>query len=334
MKAIILLSGGLDSTIAAELMYRQGLELFAVNFKTPFCLCDRKTSSGGCGSHSRKVADALGIELKMVNATDDFLEVLKKPKYGYGANMNPCIDCRILFFRRAKEVMNQVGASFVITGEVLGQRPMSQHKRQMDIIEKESGLEGLVVKPLSAKILPPTIPEKMGWIKRERLLSIEGRSRKIQIALAKEFGINDYPCAAGGCLLTDSGFARKIKDLIEHDQLNLSNIQLLKAGRYFRLSRDAKLIVGRDEEGNSLLAKLSQDDDYVFRPVCVNGPLAVGRGFLSPGLIELSCRIVARYCDREGKNYAEICYSKYPNPQETSVSASALNENELDELRL
>ncbi len=334
MKALILLSGGLDSTIAAELMHRESLELVAVNFKTLFCLCDRKTAAGGCGSHARKVTDALGIELKIVNATEDFLEVLKRPKYGYGSNINPCIDCRILFFRKSKEIMNQVRASFIITGEVLGQRPMSQFKRQMEIIEKESGLDGLVVRPLSAKLLPPSIPERMGWIRRERLLGIEGRSRKVQMTLAKEFNINDYPCAAGGCLLTDPGFARKIKDLIEHDELNLSNIQLLKAGRYFRLSRDAKLIVGRDEEGNSLLARLSKDGDYVFRPACINGPLAVGRGFLNPDLIELSCRIVARYCDREGNNYAEICYSKHPNAQETLLSASALDENELNGLRV
>jgi len=284
MKALILLSGGLDSTIAAELMHREGSELVAVNFKTVFCLCDRKASSGGCASHARTVTDALGIELKMVNATEDFLEVLKKPKHGYGANMNPCIDCRILFFRKSKELMERLGAAFIITGEVLGQRPMSQHKRQMDIIEKESGLEGFVVKPLSAKLLPPTIPEKMGWINRERLLNIEGRSRRIQISLAKEFGINDYPCAAGGCLLTDPGFARKIRDLIKHDELDLSTIQLLKAGRYFRLSKEAKLVVGRQEGENELLGRLSQDNDYFFQPTHINGPSAIGRGVFNPDL--------------------------------------------------
>jgi tRNA U34 2-thiouridine synthase MnmA/TrmU len=334
MKALILLSGGLDSTIAAELMRWENLELVAVNFKTVFCLCDRKTSSGGCRSHAHKVTDVLGIELKMVNATEDFLEVLKKPKHGYGANMNPCIDCRILFFRKSREIMNQTGASFIITGEVLGQRPMSQFRRQMELIEKESGLDGLVVRPLSAKLLPSTIPERMGWIRREQLLCIEGRSRKVQMALAKEFGINDYPCAAGGCLLTDPAFARKIKDLIKHDELNLSNIQLLKAGRYFRLSREANLIVGRDEEENALLAGLSKDGDYIFRPDSVNGPLAVARGILKSDLIELSCRIVARYCDRQGDNYAQICYSRYPDPQETSINASALSEDELEGLRV
>ena len=179
MKAIILLSGGLDSTLAAEIMNRNGLELVAVNYKTPFCLCDSHSKGGGCASNARRVTDALGIELRMINATDDFLQVLRDPKHGYGANMNPCIDCRILFFKKSKTIMAEVGASFVITGEVLGQRPMSQHKRQLAIIEKESGLEGLVVRPLSAKLLPPTIPERNGWIKRDSLLSIEGRSRNV-----------------------------------------------------------------------------------------------------------------------------------------------------------
>ena len=167
MKAIILLSGGLDSTIAAELMSREGLELFAVNFKTPFCLCDRRSAGLGCGSHAKRVADSLGIDLRMINAAKDFFEVLKDPEHGYGANINPCIDCRILFFKKSKELMEEVGASFIITGEVLGQRPMSQFRRQMDLIEKEAGLEGLVVRPLSAKLLPATIPEKMGWISRD-----------------------------------------------------------------------------------------------------------------------------------------------------------------------
>ena len=334
MKAIILLSGGLDSTIAAEIMSREGLELFAVNFKTPFCLCDKHGKTGCSGNFALKMADKLGIKFKIINATDNFLEVLKNPKYGYGANMNPCIDCRILFFRKSKEIMNEIGASFIITGEVLGQRPMSQFKRQMDIIEKEAGLEGLVVRPLSAKLLPATIPEKMGWINRERLLNIEGRSRKKQMAFAKEFGVNDYPCAAGGCLLTDIGFAKKIKDLIKHNELDLSNINLLKAGRYFRLSDKAKLIVGRNEAGNELLSRLSKENDYIFRPSYVNGPVAIGRGAFEPDTIELSCKIVARYCDRDGNSETEVSYKKVPGIEEKLINVKFLSENELAKIRV
>lgn len=334
MKAIILLSGGLDSTIAAELINREGLELFAVNFKTPFCLCDRRSSNIGCGSNARRVADTLGIELKVINATDDFLQVLRNPKHGYGANMNPCIDCRILFFKKSKELMEEIGASFVITGEVLGQRPMSQFRQQMDLIEKEAGLDGLVVRPLSARLLPPTVPEKMGWISRERMLNISGRSRKPQITLAKKLGIKDYPCAAGGCLLTDPEFARRIKDLVKHNELDIPNINLLKWGRYFRLSKDAKVIVGRNENDNKMLTILARDGDYLFGPTTINGPVAVGRGQFTPDLIEDACRAVARYCDRNGEREAYITYRRLPESKEISVKTAFLEDDQLAKLRV
>jgi tRNA U34 2-thiouridine synthase MnmA/TrmU len=333
MKAIILLSGGLDSTLAAELMSREGLELIAVNFKTPFCLCDRHSSGLGCGSNARRVADSLGIELKIINATEDFLKVLEKPAHGYGANMNPCIDCRILFFEKSRELMEQSGSSFIITGEVLGQRPMSQFRRQMNLIEREAGLEGLVVRPLSAKLLAPTIPEKNGWISRERMLDIAGRSRRPQMALARDLGINDYPCAAGGCLLTDPKFAGRIKDLIDHGELDMQNISLLKSGRYFRLSQNAKLIVGRNEGENKMLAILAKDGDILFEPLGINGPVAVGKGPFSSQLLDVSCRIMARYCDRNGKNYADISYRRLPSDQVMTVRSVCLDEGDLAKLR-
>jgi tRNA-uridine 2-sulfurtransferase len=334
MKAIILLSGGLDSTIAAELMNKEGLELFAVNFKTPFCLCDRRSSNVGCGSNARRVADALGIELKIINAARDFLDVLESPKHGYGANMNPCIDCRILFFQKSKELMEEIGASFIITGEVLGQRPMSQFRRQMDLIEKEAGLEGLVVRPLSAKLLPPTIPEKMGWISRERMLDIAGRSRKPQIALAKELGIKDYPCAAGGCLLTDPEFAKKIRDLIDHCELDMPTINLLKVGRYLRLSESALLVVGRNEGENEVLSHMAKEGDFLFGPTSIKGPLALGRGEFSPDLLETACRIVARYSDRNGEEEVEIAYKRQPEDAEITAMASFIDDSQIAGMRL
>jgi len=333
MKAIILLSGGLDSTLAAELMNREGLELLAVNFKTPFCLCDRHSSNLGCGSNARRVADDIGIELKIINATKDFLEVLQKPKHGYGANMNPCIDCRILFFQKSKELMEENGASFIITGEVLGQRPMSQFRRQMDLIEREAGLDGLVVRPLSARLLPPTIPEKNGWISRERMLDIAGRSRKPQMALAKDLGINDYPCAAGGCLLTDPEFANRIRDLIGHKELDMQNIDLLKAGRYFRLTPGAKLIVGRNENENKMLTLLAKEGDYVFGPATINGPIAVGKGLFSQDLLQVACQIVARYCDRDGNLDADISYKRLPESEAKMIRTGFLDDEELARLR-
>jgi tRNA U34 2-thiouridine synthase MnmA/TrmU len=279
------------------------------------------------------VADALGIDLKIINPTKDFLEVLQKPKHGYGANMNPCIDCRILFFLKSKELMDEVGASFIITGEVLGQRPMSQFRRQMNLIERESGLEGLVVRPLSAKLLPPTIPEKMGWISRERMQDIAGRSRKPQMALAKNFDINDYPCAAGGCLLTDPGFANRIRDLINHEELDMQNIGLLKSGRYFRLSQTAKLVVGRNENENTVLTILAKEGDYVFGPPAINGPIAVGKGTFTPDLLEIACQIVARYCDRDGQLDADISYKRLPETDGKMIKTSFLDDEELAKLR-
>ncbi len=333
MKAIILLSGGLDSTLAAELMNKEGLDLFAVNFKTPFCLCDRRSSNIGCGSNAQRVSDSLGIGLRIINASSDFLRVLRNPNHGYGANMNPCIDCRILFFRKSKQLMEEIGASFIITGEVLGQRPMSQFRRQMDLIEKEADLEGLVVRPLSAKLLPPTTPEKMGWINRERMLDIAGRSRKPQIALAKELGIRDYPCAAGGCLLTDPEFAKKIRDLIDHDELEMSNISLLKVGRFLRLSESALLIVGRNENENDVLSQMAKDGDFLFEPKSIKGPVALGRGEFSPDLLRTACRIVARYSDRNGKQEAEITYSRLPDEAAITIMAGLLDDSQIAEIR-
>jgi len=204
MKALALLSGGLDSSLAVEIISNLGIEVVAVNFVTPFCLCDGKR---GCRKKSVLISKRLNIDLKIFNIAEDFLEVLKKPRYGYGKNLNPCIDCRILMLRKAKEIMNELGASFIITGEVLGQRPMSQNRKAMEIIEKASGLEGLIVRPLCAKLLPASIPEREGWINRDDLLNITGRSRKKQFELVRKFNISDHACPAGGCLLTDPGFS-------------------------------------------------------------------------------------------------------------------------------
>ncbi len=332
MKAIVLISGGLDSTLAARLIQEQGIEIIALNFKTAFCLCDKKKS--GCGSQAKEVADNLGIELKVINITDDFLQILKHPKHGYGANMNPCIDCRILMLRKAKEFMEHSGAKFMITGEVLGQRPMSQHKQALKIIEKESGLESLVLRPLSAKLLLETIPEKENWVDRQKLLNFSGRTRKPQIELAKNLNIQDYPCAAGGCLLTDPQFAKRVKDLITHDELNLNNVELLKIGRHFRFSKQAKLVVGRDEKENQRLADLIKDGDYLFMPLEIAGPTALGRGNFSQELIQLSCAITCGYSDLNGSIEAEIVYKKVPEKEEKIAKVLPIEKEKFISLRI
>jgi tRNA U34 2-thiouridine synthase MnmA/TrmU len=242
-KAIGLLSGGLDSTLAVRLILEQGIEVKAVNFVTPFCTCTKK----GCQNEAKKVSEKFGIELKIIGFKEEYIALVKNPKYGYGKNMNPCIDCRIFMFSKAREIMEETGADFVFTGEVLGERPMSQNLRAMKIIEKESGLEGRLLRPLCAKHLPPTIVEKLGIVDRDRLLSVTGRSRKPQISLARSLEIDDYPCPAGGCRLTDPNFARKLRDAFDHNEDSLVDITLLRYGRHFRLPSGAKVIaVDRD----------------------------------------------------------------------------------------
>ncbi|MEW6680920.1 MAG: tRNA 4-thiouridine(8) synthase ThiI, partial [bacterium] len=217
----------------------------------------------------------------------------------YGKNINPCIDCKIFLFKKAKAYMEEIGAKFIITGEVLGERPMSQKKDTMMLIERESGLSGIVLRPLSAKLLAKTKPEIKGWIKRENLLAISGRSRKPQIKLAEEFGIRDYPSPAGGCLLTDPGFALRMKDLMKHKpDFDLNDTPLLKIGHHFRLSPSFKLVVGRNERENMKLKDLALEDDVIFEP-SAKGPIGLGRGEFNEKYLSLSSRIIASYCHKE-----------------------------------
>jgi len=333
MKAIALISGGLDSILAAKLTKGLGIELIALNTVSPFCLCNQRSSSG-CVHGAGKVARELGLKLISVNVSEELIEIVKEPKHGYGSNMNPCIDCRILLFKKAKIAMEQEEASFVITGEVLGQRPMSQKLNTMRLIEKESGLEGLVVRPLSAQVMEPTIPEENGWIPRDKLLAMNGRGRKGQFALAREFGIKDYPCPSGGCLLTDPEFSRRLKDVMLHGELTLDVAILLKLGRHFRLKNGAKLVVGRNESENGLLESAARDGDYLFYPKEeLAGPTALLRGGFDQELIDLSGKIICHYCDLNGSEGADIFYRR-AGGEESSLKASPLEEGLLKLLRI
>jgi tRNA U34 2-thiouridine synthase MnmA/TrmU len=331
MKALALLSGGLDSTLAIKVILNQGIDIVAVNFFTPFCLCNRKN---GCKYEAKRISEEFGIELKAIALFWEYIEIVKNPKHGYGKNLNPCIDCRILMFRYVKKLMQELGASFVITGEVLGQRPMSQHRNALKVIEGESGLEGLILRPLSAKLLLPSIPEKQGWVRRERMLEISGRSRKPQMALARDYEISDYPCPAGGCLLTDSGFARRMKDLMTHSEITLNDIELLKVGRQFRLSRQAKVIVGRNKQENERLLRLIQRGDIYFSPVEVKGPIGIGRGNLDQRAISLTSQIMARYSDALLNGKIEIANGIWPDETKQSVHAKPMQDLELQRLRI
>jgi len=301
IKAVGLLSGGLDSTLAVKLMIDQGLEVTVVNLVTPFCTCTRK----GCRHEASKVAELYGVPIKIISAGKEYIDMIRNPKYGYGRNMNPCIDCRIFIFKKAKKYMEEIGANFIFTGEVLGQRPMSQHKKAMGIIEKESDLENLIVRPLSAKLLQATIPEEKQWIDRERLLSIQGRRRLPQIELANELGIKDYPCPAGGCRLTDPGFAKRLRESFEHGEDKIRDIQLLKYGRHFRIN-NTKVVVGRNEEENKILLSFFDKDDVLIEVMGVGSPIVLLKRSKNKDDIKKAAVLCIRYSDANDEKDIDI----------------------------
>ena len=327
-KAIALLSGGLDSTLALKLILDQGVEVEALSFVTPFCTCNRQ---GRC--EAKHVAEGFDVPCITVPITEEFFRVVRRPKYGYGSGMNPCLDCRILMFSRAKERMEEIDAAFVFTGEVLGQRPMSQHRRAMGIIDRESGLADRVLRPLSAKLFAPTMPERQGIVQREELLAIQGRSRKIQIALADHHGIADYPCPAGGCRLTEPGFARRIRDLVEHhSDFDLNDVNLLKLGRHFRLSPGARTIVGRREEENRRIRVLARPGDLLFEVQSWSSPLTLLRGEAGGGEIRQAAAITASYSDAPD-DAVWVCHGTSSKAMEELIQVSPLGESELAALR-
>jgi tRNA U34 2-thiouridine synthase MnmA/TrmU len=294
-KVVALLSGGLDSRLAVKMMQNKGFDVTAVAIKTPFCDFD---CGRGCGFEIRETADTLGVDLKTVYLGDEYIEMLKNPKYGYGSGMNPCIDCRAMMFKAGKKVMEDIGAEFIISGEVLGQRPMSQHAPALRTIEKESGLEGKIVRPLSGALLQQTEPEVRGLIKREDLGKIHGRSRKEQIKLAQQFGFENPPNAGGGCLLTDPRFAIRAKDLFRHTETpTINDIDLLKIGRHFRFDTKTKLIVGRNMKENEMLKTLALRDDVLLETKDYVGPISLLRGLDSVNNLKLAAAITFRYSD-------------------------------------
>lgn len=296
IKAIILMSGGLDSSLAAKLMLEQNINVIGVKFTSPFCTCDQR---GRC--FAKAVSAKLKIPFKIVSIGEEYLKIIRKPKYGYGAGMNPCVDCRIFMLKKAKEIAKEVGAEFIVTGEVLGQRPMSQHHSALKTIEKEADLESKILRPLSAKHLPMTEPEIKGWVDREKLLALTGRSRKIQLALAKTFGITEYACPAGGCLLTIKPFASKLRDLFEYKKrVTWNDILLLKIGRHYRFGR-SKIIVGRDKFENKILSNRKQKSDYVFEVPDYGSPITILQGVKNRHSIKIAAGLTARYADCHNK---------------------------------
>lgn len=276
--------------LAAELIRAQGINVLALFFETPFFTSKK----------ARESAQSMGLPFKVVDITKRHLAVVKSPKHGYGGNMNPCIDCHALMFKIAGEMIEEEGADFVLTGEVLGQRPMSQNKKSLDLVTSESGLDGLLLRPLSAKRLPVTIPEEKGWVKRELLMDFQGRSRKPQMELAQALDIKDYPSPAGGCLLTEKVFSRRLKDLFfSQSDPDLREIELLKVGRHFRISPHTKLVVGRNKSENEKIHALTRKKDLVLTSASVPGPTVLFLGDFSDSALELSAAITVAYSDTE-----------------------------------
>jgi tRNA-uridine 2-sulfurtransferase len=296
-KAVALLSGGLDSSLAVRMMLDQGIDVEAIAIKTPFCDFD---CGKGCGHRVKQVSVDLGIPLKTVYFGADYLKMLRKPKHGYGSGMNPCIDCRAMMYREAKKHMENTGADFIVTGEVLFQRPMSQNRRALHIIEEETGTAGKVLRPLSAKHLPPIEAEKNNLIKREILGDIKGRSRKGQLSLARHYSMEDPPNAAGGCLLTDPAFSKRIKDTFEHAAgiPSINDVELLKFGRHFRMSRDAKLVVGRNMDENEKIKSMFLPGDILLEAKDYMGPTCLLRSkAYDESVVRASAGILLRYAD-------------------------------------
>ena len=326
IKAIALISGGLDSSIAIRLIQNQGIEVIGVHFFIPFSKHDSATIEE---ISAKRIANQLDIKLRIEYLKEEFLEMVKNPKHGYGKNLNPCIDCKIFMLKKAKKIMKEEKASFIVTGEVLGQRPMSQNKAALAKIAKQSQLEDLLVRPLSAKLLPKTLPEEKGWIKKQELEEITGRGRNRQIQLAKEFGIKKYPWPAGGCLLTEPSFCARLKDLIENQDWTVENIDLLKVGRYFRITPWLKLIVGRNKEDNEKIIKLAKNNDLVLLPKGVAGPTAIARGVFDQIHKKICAQIVARYSD--GKDSVGIEIMSVPSKKKEVIKVIALSEADAKE---
>jgi tRNA U34 2-thiouridine synthase MnmA/TrmU len=328
-KAVALLSGGLDSNLAVRMMLEQGIDIEAVAIKTPFCDFD---CGKGCGQRVKEVADELGIKLKTVYFGEEYLRMLKNPKYGYGSCMNPCIDCRGMMYNAAKEHMKKTNADFVITGEVLFQRPMSQNNRALHIIEKETDMECKVLRPLSAKHLPPTDAEKIGLINRENMGDIRGRSRKGQLMLAKRFGISEPPNAAGGCLLTDPSFSKRVKDILDHcdDIPTLNDIELLKVGRHFRITHDAKFIVGRNKDENEVIKALVTDGDIIIEVKDYVGPICILRCKNYDYSLVIKCAaIAARYSDAPRHDHCEVSITVDGDKNEVIVTPADIETIEM-----
>lgn len=300
-----LFSGGLDSMLAATVLRAQGLEVTGIFFTTPFFVPDR----------ARESASHLQLPLMVVDLTEKFFPLIYDPPRGFGKGHNPCIDCHLLMIREAAAMLEPEGFDFLFTGEVLGQRPMSQNRGSLNLIARESGVPELLLRPLSAKLLTPTRPELLGWVDREKLLDLSGRGRKRQIALAAEYGITNYPAPAGGCLLTDVGYAARLKETLRHQpKVSRRDLELLKWGRHFRLPGGAKAVVGRTQRENEALEGLIEPGDQVLKVMACPGPLVLVTGNAQTGDLQEAAGLAAAYSDAPVETQVTVVVQGGPEP--------------------
>ena len=330
-KAVALFSGGLDSTLAIRLMLEQDIEVEALTSASVF---HHHVPEEGERHPTVLAAGRLGVPITLMDTNAEMLAMVKNPRHGRGKNMNPCIDCRMFLLGRAGQHMRDTGAGFIVTGEVVGQRPMSQRREAILQIERTAGVEGLVLRPLCAKLLKPSIPENEGWVDRDRLKAIRGRSRKEQMALAASFGITDYPSPAGGCLLTDPGFAQRLRELLDHCDPDLDDIRLLRIGRHFRLGDATKVIMGREEHENDVIEGLARAGDLLLDAADVAGPTVMLRGDASDGNVVTAARLTVKYGKAHNEPSAPVIVRKAKTAEQSTVDAAPATEEEARELMI
>jgi len=305
------MSGGLDSMLAVKVLQDQDIEVEGITFQTPFFGPEA----------AQKAAEQLGVFLRVVDIGQAHLEMLKNPRYGYGSQMNPCIDCHALMLNTAGRIMTEEGYDLLATGEVVGQRPMSQRRDALMAVDKLSGFGGYILRPLSARLLPVTIPEQEGKVDRDRLLKIHGRSRKKQMALARHYGIKEYPSPGGGCLLTKEGFADRLKNLLAlKEKVELRDVELLKWGRHFRLVNGSRLVVGRVHADNVKLRELALLDEVILKVKGIPGPTGLLQSGASADEMRTAAEIVAAYSDAETGSKVVVAIASGRNSSEISIT--------------
>ena len=336
-KAVALISGGLDSLLAVKVVQEQGIYVEGINFFTGFCVeghthaIRKKDQSKPKRNNALWSAEQLGIKLHIIDIIEEYKDIVFNPKYGYGANLNPCLDCKVFMVKKAREWMEKNGFDFIITGEVVGQRPKSQRKDTMPIVQKDSGIEDRLLRPLCAKNLPETLPEREGWVNRDKLLDFSGRNRKPQIALAKHYGFDDFAQPAGGCcFLTDENYSVKLSDLWKsrgEKTYELDDIMLLKVGRHIRPEDNYKIIIAREEgEGKYLQGYKKQYDS--LKTISHSGPLALIDGTPDQEQLDLAARIVARYSKGRNDSSVTLLYQK-KNGEQTEVTVKPASPEQI-----